>query len=184
MVREANRAPKRGGVSPKFLKRPTPGAVTQCSSGCQTQTVSRFRRVGLVGCVKQKSASPRQARDLYVSALFIGRRECVERTCSEWWILSALHGLTSPDEVVEPYDVTLQDAGRAGRREWSEKVLESLDERVGLRPGEVVEIHAGSDYRDFGLAQGLRARGVTVVVPTQGLPLGQQLAFFRDEADR
>ena len=108
----------------------------------------------------------------------------MERTCSEWWILSALHGLTSPDEVVEPYDVTLKDTGRAGRREWSEKVLESLDERVGLRPGEVAEIHAGSDYRDFGLAQGLRARGVTVVVPTQGLTLGQQLAFYRDEADR
>lgn len=119
-----------------------------------------------------------------VSALFTGRRRYVERTCSEWWILSALHGLVSPEDVVEPYDVTLKNAARVDRREWSDRVLTSLDEHVGLRPGEVAEIHAGSEYRHFGLVQGLQQRGVTVVVPAVGMPLGRQLAFYRDEAGR
>jgi hypothetical protein len=142
------------------------------------------RRVGLVGCVKQKAASPRRARDLYTSALFAGRRRYVERTCSEWWILSALHGLVSPEDVLEPYDVTLKDASRAELRDWSNKVLARLDDRAGLRPGDVVEIHAGSEYRAFGLVQGLRNRGVAVIVPAEGMTLGRQLAFYRLEVDR
>ncbi|MGB8385677.1 MAG: DUF6884 domain-containing protein [Dermatophilaceae bacterium] len=145
--------------------------------------MSAVRRVGLVGCVKQKTASPRSARDLYTSALFLGRRRYVERSCSEWWILSALHGLVFPEDVLDPYDVTLKDAGRAERRDWSNKVLAGLDDRARLRPGDVVEIHAGSEYRDFGLVQGLRHRGVNVVVPAEGMPLGRQLAFYRDQVD-
>jgi cytoplasmic iron level regulating protein YaaA (DUF328/UPF0246 family) len=116
---------------------------------------------------------------LYVSTLFVGRRRYVERTCSQWWILSALHGLVSPEEVLQPYDVTLKDAGRAARRAWSHKVLAALDDRVAPRAGDVVEIHAGAEYRDFGLEQGLQQRGVTVLVPTARMPLGRQLAFYR-----
>ena len=40
------------------------------------------------------------------------------------------------------------------------------------------EIHAGSDYRDFGLTDGLLLRGALVVVPTLGLTQGRQLAFY------
>lgn len=140
------------------------------------------RRVGLVGCVKQKAASRRQARDLYTSALFAGRRRYVERTCTEWWILSALHGLVSPGDVLAPYDVTLKGGGRAERRDWSNKVLATLDDQTGLRPGDVVEVHAGSEYRDFGLLHGLRRRGVVVVVPAEGMTLGRQLAFYGNAA--
>jgi hypothetical protein len=53
------------------------------------------RRIGLVGCVKDKVNVPTKARDLYVSPLFVGRRRYVERTCDQWWILSAAHGLGS-----------------------------------------------------------------------------------------
>lgn len=136
-----------------------------------------------MGCVKQKAASRRQARDLYTSALFAGRRRYVERTCTEWWILSALHGLVSPEGILEPYDVALKDAGRAERRDWSNKVLASLDDQAGLRPGDVVEVHAGSEYRDFGLVQGLRRRSLAIEVPAEGMTIGRQLAFYRDEAD-
>jgi len=36
------------------------------------------RRIGLVGCVKQKAMEPRAAKDLYVSTLFAGRRSFEE----------------------------------------------------------------------------------------------------------
>ena len=136
-----------------------------------------------MGCVKRKAAAPRPARDLYTSALFVGRRRYVEQSCSEWWILSALHGLVSPEDVLEPYDVTLKDASAAGRRAWSNEVLARLDDQAGVRSGDVVEIHAGAEYRDFGIMRGLRQRSVHVVVPAEGLSLGLQLAFYRDEVD-
>lgn len=137
------------------------------------------RRIGLVGCVKDKAHEARQARDLYVSTLFSGRRAYVERSCGEWWILSAEHGLVHPDEMVAPYDVTLKDAGREARRVWSTGVLSEIDARVTPYPGDVFEIHAGAEYRDFGLIAGLRARDCAVEIPTEGLRIGHQLQFYK-----
>ena len=86
------------------------------------------RRIGLVGCVKDKTAVPQAAKDLYVSALFAGRRSYVERSSDSWWILSAEHGLVHPDEVLAPYNVTLKDAGRLARRSWSNQLLLEIDD--------------------------------------------------------
>lgn len=137
------------------------------------------RHVGLVGCVSQKAGGSRPARDLYTSALFRGRRGYVERVCDRWWILSALHGLVDPEAVLAPYDVTLTGASVAQRRAWSARVLSQLRGVGDLGAGDVVEIHAGADYRDYGLVEGLRTQGVDVVVPTEGLRLGEQLRFYR-----
>jgi hypothetical protein len=137
------------------------------------------RRIGLVGCVKKKSKGRALAKDLYVSALFKGRRSFVERSCSEWWILSAKYELVHPDEEIEPYDVTLKRAGAPTRHAWSERLLGAIAERVRPVAGEVFEIHAGAEYRESGLVRGLQARGCAVEVPALGLALGEQLRFYR-----
>ncbi len=136
------------------------------------------RRIGLVGCVKKKTVVPMAARDLYLSALFLGRRPFVERSCGEWWILSAKHGLVHPDEVLAPYDVTLKDASRPARKDWSEQLLSTIDKRIRPEPDDVFEIHAGAEYREFGLTAGLLARGCLIENPTEGLGLGKQLQFY------
>ncbi|NNN07920.1 MAG: hypothetical protein HKL85_01850 [Acidimicrobiaceae bacterium] len=136
------------------------------------------RRIGLVGCVKTKSTFARPAQDLYLSPLFVGRRRFVERTCDQWWILSALHGLVDVNDVLEPYDFTLIGASRAEKRAWSETVLASIDDRVHASKGDAFELHAGADYRLFGLEEGLLARGCQVENPTEGLRSGEQLAFY------
>jgi len=80
--------------------------------------------------------------------------------------------------VLAPYERTLKDAGRAGRRRWSDDVLAALRRELGPLTGITFEIHAGNEYRAFGLEQGIRALGGTVSVPTAGLGLGQQLAYY------
>lgn len=137
-------------------------------------------KVGLVGCVKTKLSSGTAAQDLYVSPLFIGRREYVERTCDTWYVLSALHGLLQPEQRIEPYDVTLTRMGIGERRSWAGRVLSELDTALGGVAGHHFEIHAGAAYSDFGLSVGLHAAGASVSAPTAGLPLGAQLAFYRD----
>lgn len=132
-----------------------------------------------MGCVKQKAITSQPARDLYLSALFRGRRAYVERFCDQWWILSAAHGLVHPDTVLAPYDVTLKDADSSRRRDWTEAVLRALDEQVGLVARDVVEIHAGADYFGSGLVDALRARGCEVVIPTEGMTIGPQLQFYK-----
>ncbi len=137
------------------------------------------RRIGLVGCVKEKAVSTTRARDLYTSPLFRGRRRFVERTCDEWWILSAEHGLVSPEQRLAPYDTTLKAMSAARKRGWSAEVLDEIRSRVRPERGDVVEFHAGADYREFGLAAGLRKMGLSVENPTQGMPIGAQLSFYR-----
>jgi hypothetical protein len=136
-------------------------------------------RVGLVGCVKMKrSAGGSLARDLYISTLFTGRRRYVEETCDCWFVLSARHGLVRDDEWLEPYDETLNDQSAALKRRWAKKVLLDLD-TLGLDYRTTTfEIHAGNEYRSFGLVEGLQARGATVVVPAARLGQGEQLAFY------
>ena len=136
-------------------------------------------RIGLVGCGKGKATTPARASELYTSALFRGRREYVERTCDVWYVLSAKHGLLEPDRILEPYEQTVKSASRQERRDWSQRVVRDLRERVGSLNGIVVEIHAGDEYRAYGLVDGLIAEGAQVEVPVAGLPLGKQLAFYR-----
>lgn len=139
---------------------------------------SRSQRIGLVGCVKEKRATPSRAKDLYTSTLFAGRRRYVERSCDSWWILSAQHGLIHPDQVLAPYDLALKGQPRAALRSWAAWVLTTFDTFVRCSPGDVVEFHAGAEYRDFGLTDGLVRRGLVVANPTHGLSIGHQLAFY------
>lgn len=143
----------------------------------------RPHRIGLVGCVSQKRAAAAPAQDLYTSTLFVGRRRFVERTCDDWYILSALHGLVHRTTVLEPYDVALTGQGRAAKRSWADGVLRQIDSVVPKLKSVTFEIHAGADYFDFGLAAGLERRGAQVVIPTRGLRQGEQLRFYQSQPE-
>ena len=139
------------------------------------------KKIGLVGCVKSKQSRPAAAADLYTSALFQGRRRWVEMSCDRWFILSAKHGLITPEQAVQPYDEALTNKNTAERRSWAAFVLEQLCDRLGDLGSHRFEIHAGMPYVDYGLRTGLVAAGASVTVPTEGLRQGEQLAFYRDQ---
>lgn len=158
--------------------------ISQPAAGQTGVGAARHRRIGLVGCVKEKASSRRPARELYISDLFKKRRAYVERCCDQWWILSAKYGLVGPDELLAPYDETLKGASTVARQRWSKDVLAALAERVTPVVGDAFEIHAGAEYRDYGLVQGLRQRGYGVEVPTKGMPIGVQLRFYKQALAR
>jgi len=140
-------------------------------------------RVGLVSCTKRKLDHAAPARELYAtSALFSGARCYVERTCDRWFVLSAKHGLVRPEQVLEPYDQTLNDASLAERRAWSERVLAQLRAELGELRGITFQVHAGGTYLDFGLKHGLLAEGAFVEEPLDRLSLGRRLSFYKKEA--
>ena len=132
-----------------------------------------------MGCVKAKACSPRQACDLYVSTLFRSRRLYVEESCDEWWILSAEHGLVHPNQILKPYDLAMRQLSADMRREWSAKVLQSLQYKCGIAKGDIVEIHAGDEYRNFGLIDGLLDIKAIIEIPVQGMKFGHQLNFYK-----
>jgi len=129
-------------------------------------------RIALVSCVKKKRGEASPARDLYVSQLFQGLRRYAEANADRWYILSASHGLLRPDQVIAPYEQTLNVMPRAERLRWAERVQKQLD--TELPKGADVIMLAGMRYRQD-LEPYLRQRGFSVSVPLAGLPIGKQL---------
>lgn len=137
-----------------------------------------MKTVYLVSCVSRKASVPKPAEELYESDWFCKARKYVAqrlRPSDVWFILSAEHFLLAPNQIVEPYNTTLNTMGRQDRRRWSANVLEQI--RSILGPGDTVVLIAGQRYRET-LVPFLRAAGHTVEVPMEGMPIGKQKAWL------
>lgn len=160
-------------------------------------------RVVLIGCVATKGREPAPARDLYTSPLFRRRREYAEASGHPWAILSALHGVIDPDQVVWPYSCQLRpsmiapwtwvvrngDGVGVGLVRWLERF--ELGDPADL----VIEAHAGVHYVDgltracgwlerFGEQSHWSAGAPALDVPLRGLGIGEQLRWYRDHAEQ
>jgi len=136
-------------------------------------------RIGLVSCTSKKLERPARARDLYsASPNFPKWVAWVEDSCDRWFVLSAKHHLVHPDEVLPPYDQTLDGASVAEKRRWSTQVINELEAVIGDIGSHSFEIHAGRNYWAFGLREELEARGATVTVPAEGLNMFERAAFY------
>lgn len=134
-----------------------------------------MNRVFLVSCVAGKTSKASPAADLYTSAWFVKARAFVEATGDPWFILSAEHGLLPPEQVIEPYERTLNTMSTADRRSWAQMVREQMEENLP-DVGEVVVL-AGNRYRE-NLMPYLRGRYSKVTVPMEGLTIGRQLSWL------
>jgi cytoplasmic iron level regulating protein YaaA (DUF328/UPF0246 family) len=135
-------------------------------------------RVALVSCVKTKRKSTVAAKDLYISQLFIGMRCYAEKNSDAWFILSAEHGVLRPDQVIAPYQRTLNTMPKRDRVAWAERVQRQLLEL--LPAGAVVVVLAGNLYR-VGVVQFLEKHGFTVEIPMVGLKFGPQLRWLKEQ---
>ncbi len=126
--------------------------------------------------MSKKRSSTAPAKDLYLSDWFIKARNFVEARGCPWFILSAEHGLIAPDDILDPYEKTLNTMSASDRRRWAEMVLSQMSEK--MPKAKSVVFLAGQRYREF-LVDRLRNQGVSVEVPMVGLRIGEQLAWLR-----
>jgi len=147
--------------------------------GSESRVDRRAAPLYLVSCVGQKRKERCAARDLYTSPWFVKARAYVEARQAPWFILSAKYGLVHPDEVIEPYEATLNEMRIGARRLWADDVLRDLSPRIV--PGTRVTFLAGEKYRDH-LRPALEAREVEVEVPMEGLTIGRQLSWLDAQA--
>lgn len=159
--------------------------------------------VGLVACGKSKLRTRSAARTLYTGQLFRAAADYAERTYDFWYVLSAKHYLLHPDDVIDPYDVSMNDHDKNATRHWALMVDSSL--RGGRLPqtggryncpergpflgqwrraGGVVDLylHAGRDYVQplaEWIAQG-ELPWATIHTPMAGLQIGEQLHWYAE----
>ena len=136
------------------------------------------RKIALVACVSKKNSTPMPARDLYISDWFRKASAYAMRVADEWYILSAKYGLIAPDTVIEPYDETLNRMSAAARRTWAKRVSKELGQV--LQPGDQVMLLAGIKYRE-NLIGPIREVGCSVEIPMEGLGIGKQLRWLKQQ---
>jgi uncharacterized protein DUF6884 len=134
------------------------------------------KTIVLVSCVKTKRSHACKAKDRYISTLFRAQREFAERWADEWYVLSALHGLVEPEQIIAPYEKTLTRASVDEKRAWSRRVVETFFERSESK--DRVIITAGESYCRF-LEPELLNRGHVVWRPLKGLSMGFQPGRLR-----
>ena len=104
--------------------------------------------VVLMSCVKSKRAERCRAGDMYTSALFQKMMAYAESLGPKRiFILSAKYGLLAPDDIIEPYELTLKKMKSAERRSWAQSVLAALRQNCDLDADRFVFL-AGVPYRE------------------------------------
>lgn len=131
-------------------------------------------RIGLVSCGKEKLTSAAPARDMYQGDLFKKARRYAEANYDKWFILSAKYGLLDPDQVIEPYDKTLNGMKKKERAAWTMDVVEQLA-AVTDKEKDLFFLHAGRNYRD------IRFFLKNWSIPLMGLGIGQQKAWYKKQ---
>jgi len=140
-----------------------------------------MRTIYLVSCVSKKKRGKHPAKDIYDSTLFKKARAYVEQRlqhADKWFILSAKHGLLSPDDVIEPYEETLNRMRVTERQTWAKQVLGSLTNSI--KQADRVVILAGMRYREL-LHEELLVMCRQTEVPMEGLRIGKQLQWLERE---
>ena len=128
-----------------------------------------------ISCVGKKTSVSAAAKDLYRSDWFTKARSYVESKGFQWFILSAEYGLVHPDQTIAPYDKTLNTMGSNDRRDWAKKVLIQIDDTIPETKSFI--FLAGRKYRE-NLLDPLKAKGSEIIIPMEGLGIGQQLSWL------
>ena len=116
-------------------------------------------RYALVGCGRRKVAWPAPARELYTGSLFRATRRHVEKGVAAgfydgWRIISARYGVVGPDEIVCPYEATMDGKTVDQLRQWVTRVDTHIRGGVGLGTWSlngghvIIDILASGAYAD------------------------------------
>ncbi|MBT2616128.1 MULTISPECIES: DUF6884 domain-containing protein [unclassified Bacillus (in: firmicutes)] len=134
-------------------------------------------KIALVSCTKLKANYPCSTREMYQeSTLFKKAVKFIEqKNYDEWYVLSAKYGLLKQHDVIEPYDLTLNNMKAAERKNWSEIVIKQLDNlQINITQ---IDFYAGAKYREY-LIPVLEEKGIVCNVPLKGKGIGEQLQYY------
>jgi cytoplasmic iron level regulating protein YaaA (DUF328/UPF0246 family) len=115
-----------------------------------------------------------KAKDLYVSPLFkMNYAYAQSQNPDAIYILSAKFGLVDPEQIIPPYEQTLNTMKSAEVKDWALDVIEQMEGKVNFQKDEIIFL-AGERYRKFLLPLCRNAK-----VPLLGLGIGKQLGWLK-----
>lgn len=124
-----------------------------------------MKSIAFIACSKTKRSVPCKARDMYQGALFKKSLQYCLQNYDEVYILSAKYGLLQLDDIIAPYEFTLNQVSRKEKIQWGIRIQSQLKKHNIMGD---FWIYAGKNYYEF----------LDGDVPLRGLPIGKQLQWF------
>lgn len=131
-------------------------------------------QIALISCSKMKKPYPCPAHELYsVSDLFSLSYQYAKKHTDKVYILSAKYGLVAEDQILEPYDQTLNEMSRQQQLSWANIVLRDLRKECDLVSDSFILLAGNTYCRD--LVQHLPNHSL----PLDGLRMGERMAHLK-----
>jgi len=135
-----------------------------------------MQKIVLLSCVSKKLSHEAKASELYTSPLFkYNLKYALSFQPDKIFVLSAKYGLVKLDDIIQPYELTLNKMKSEEIQFWANQVLTSLRKEADFNFDQVIFL-AGLKYRKY-----LTPHIKNYTVPLQGLGIGRQLKFLKNK---
>lgn len=136
-------------------------------------------KIVLISCASKKLPEKAKATDIYISPLFkLNKKYAKSLNPDKIFILSAKYELLNQEEIIEPYNETLNKMSSKEIEKWAKKVLTKLRKVSNLKKDEFIFL-AGEKYRKY-LIPHLK----NYEIPLKGLGIGKQLKFLKEKTSK
>lgn len=126
-----------------------------------------------LSCVKTKANHRCKAEDMYISPLFrYSLQYAKSLNPRRIFILSAKYGLLELNDIIDPYELTLNHMSEKERKRWAYDVCMEL-QRKNVDYDEKAVFLCGTNYRKY-----LMQKFPNHEVPLEGMGMGKQLRFL------
>lgn len=137
-----------------------------------------MKTIILISCGAKKEKTPQRAEDLYIGGYFkktlLYAKYLSKKNNAEIFILSAKYGVLELNEIIKPYDLTLNNKSKKHKKAWSYKVITQLQYKI--KKTDKIIFLAGVNYIKY-----LKMYYKNYEEPLQGLGIGKRLKFIMEE---
>jgi hypothetical protein len=137
------------------------------------------RDIGLVAASKRRRGGVARAREQFdLSPVFRRARDFCDRAYSEWYVLSTVHLLARPQQLIGADEPALRVMAPAERAAWAEAVAGQLRQRVA-RSAEPITfiVYASQQYTESLMRA---APDLTFETPLSGMKFVERLHWYDD----
>ena len=133
--------------------------------------------IAFISCVKEKRIGKHKAKDLYTSDFFKKSFGYCSSKYDKVFILSAKYGLLNLEDMIENYEMTLNNFSKKEKVKWSEMVYGQM--KNNINNDDKLYFYVGNNYREHLLP--LLSNNYNV--PLQGKGIGEQLQYFKNNTE-
>lgn len=145
----------------------------RASSFIITSTNQKMQKIVLLSCVSKKLDKESSAELIYNSPLFKKSLNYAKSlNPDKIYILSAKHYVLELNDVIQPYDETLNTMSNKDILKWSNNCLNQLKQKQNLEIDNFI-ILAGDKYRKY-----LLPYIKNYELPLEGLRIGEQMSWY------